>query len=297
MSLLTNCRAFLPACLSLGALLCVLPVLADAPVLPAPLVPAAGPIQAQSIPLQHAVPGDILKTMHWDQRAALPVGVTSIVGVPVSNSLLVQATPAGLAEVRELVKLLDIAPRLVEIRFALAKTTPAALDALGIDFDLVPQPGLGGMPPTFMRYATGSRVSQLLQTLTKQKAILSSSVVVTANNRDAALSLSGGQAISGLPDVTSFTYSVIPRVNSDDSVTMALHPQAAWRVAGKTNPDGSPAAPMQDLRTLRTVRSGATLVIANLFAGAAGAKGDQLLLFVTPTIVSTGKGPAAITVK
>lgn len=187
MSLLTDRRAFLPACLMLGTLLCALPALADTP-----LVPAAGAVQAQSIPLRHVAPGDILKIMHWDQRAALPVGVTSIVGVPISNSLLVQATPAGLAEVRELIKLLDIAPRLVEIRFALAKTTPAALDALGIDFDLVPQPGSGGAPPTFMEYATGSRVSQLLQTITKQRALLSSSVVVTANNRDAALSLSGG---------------------------------------------------------------------------------------------------------
>ena len=262
-----------------------------------PAVPAAGVVQAQSIPLRHAAPGDILKTMRWDQRAALPAGVTSIVGVPVSNSLLVQATPAGLAEVRGLVRLLDVAQRQVQIRFALAKITPAALDALGINLDLVPQPGPVGTPPTFMGYANGNIVSQLLQTLAKRRAILSSSVVMTANSRDSTLSLSGGQAISGLPDVTSFTYDVTPRVNSDDTVTLALHPQAAWRVAGKSNPDGTPVVTTQGLRTLRTVRSGDTLVITNLFAGAAGAKGEQLLLFVTAAIISTDKGPAAMTVK
>ncbi len=292
MSLLTDRRVFLSACLTLGALLCALPTLAESPA-----VPAAGAIQAQTITLQNVVPGDLLKTMHWDQRATLPPGVTSIVGVPISNSLLVQATPAGLAEVRDLVKLLDIAPRLVEIRFALAKTPPAALDALGINFDLVPQPGLGGTPPTVMGYATGHIVSLLLQTLTKQRAVLSSSVVITANNHDSTLSLSGGQAISGLPNVTAFTYSVTPRVNSDDTVTMALHPQATWRVVGKTNSDGTPTATTQDLHTLRTVRSGDTLVLTNLFAGAAGAKGEHLLLFVTPTIISTGGDTAAVTVK
>lgn len=97
--------------------------------------------------------------------------------------------------------------------------------------------------------------------------------------------------------MTSFTYSVTPRVNSDDTVTMALHPQATWHVAGKTAPDGTLAATTQDLRTLRTVRSGDTLVITNLFAGAAGAKGEQLLLFVTPTIISTDKSTVTMTVK
>ena len=63
MSLLTDRRAFLPACLTLGALLCAPPTFADAPA-----VPAAPTAQAQTLALQNTVPSDILKALHWDQR-------------------------------------------------------------------------------------------------------------------------------------------------------------------------------------------------------------------------------------
>lgn len=56
MSLLTNRRSFLPACLTLGTLLCALPVLADAP--------AVGTAKPQMLILQNVVPRDILKALH-----------------------------------------------------------------------------------------------------------------------------------------------------------------------------------------------------------------------------------------
>lgn len=283
-----NCRAFLPVCLTLGALLCSLPAPADTPA-----APAAAPT-AQAILLQHTVPGDILKALHWDQGAqrfdgtaqVRVEGVTQISAQPTTNSLSVVATPAGFAKVQQLVKILDVAQRQVQIKFALTRAAAADLKASGIRFDVIPYPGLPSLPESNLGYASGiPAVVQFLQTLRMQGAVFQSPTVITTNNVDASLSLSG-QPVPALPTVESFTFAATPRVNSDGTVTLALHPQAALRVAGKTNPDGTPATALQDLRTLRTVRSGDTLVIANLFPGAAGDR--QLLLFVTPTILGYG---------
>lgn len=292
MPLLFKRLAFLPACLTLGTLLCALPTLAASPAAPA----AGVAVKTQTLLLQHVVPGDLLKTLHWDQAAGLPEGVTQISALPATNSLSVVATPSGFAKVRQLVKILDVAQRQVQIKFALANATAADLKASGIRFDVIPYPGLLSLPEANLGYASGiPAVVQFLQTLRTQGTVLQSPTVITTNNVDAALSVSG-QPVPALPAVESFTFAATPRVNSDDTVTLALHPQAVLRVAGKTSPDGTPATALQDLRTLRTVRSGDTLVITNLFPGAAGA-GSQLLLFVTPTIMPTGKGAAVMTVK
>ncbi len=52
----------------------------------------------------------------------------------------------------------------------------------------------------------------------------------------------------------------------------------------------------REIKTLRTVKSGDTMVIIMLPAAHA-AGGKRLLLFATPTIVPTGKGAAVMTVK
>lgn len=291
-----NRRAFLPACLTLGTLLYALPpppVFADSPA-----APAADAAQAKTLLLQNAVPGEILKAMHWDRAANLPEGVTRISAQPATNSLSVVATPAGLAKVKQMVKLLDIVQRQVQIKMALANATAADLKAAGIRFDVIPDPGPPHPSGAEIGYAAGiAAVGQFLQTLIKQGAVLQSPTVITTNNVDAALSISGGQPIPTLPDVESFTFAATPRVNSDDTVTLVLHPHATWRVAGKSNADGTPVIATESLDTTRTLRSGDTLVFTNLFAGAAGGGDRQILLFVTPTTLPTNKGPAAMTVK
>lgn len=282
MALMPDYRAFLPVCLLLGALFCAPPTRADTPAAP-------GAVQAQRLVLRHVVPEEIVKALHWDQRAHLPPGVTDITSLPVSSSLLVQATPAGLAEVRELVKLLDIAPRPVQIRMALARVTEADLKASGIDFALFSFPAA---PRTRTGYAAGKDVARFAEALQRRGAVVQSSGIFTFNNKEANLSLSGGQPIPALPNVETFSFAVTPRVNSDDTLTLALCPKMSWRAVGKANPPGLLARNQSwDLETLRTLRSGDTLVITNLFVGATGVKGDQLLLFVTPTLMPGEDGP------
>jgi hypothetical protein len=269
---LTNLRA----CLTLGALLCSLPVLADAPA-----APIAGEMHWQTLLLQHVVPGDILKALHWDKAAGLPAGVTNVYALQSNNSLLVRATPAGFAQVRDLVRVLDVEPRRVQIRFALAHATDAGLKASGVIFESAPLPSLLTVPMPDTKYATGNGVAALLQALTRQGAVTQSPVLTTSNNVDAGVTFSTPSQSLG---VASVTFAATPRVNSDDSVTLVLHPSFS---------DGTVK---REIRTLRTVRSGDTMVLV-LPSPIPDAGGKNLLLFVTPTLLSGGSGPAAMTVK
>ena len=284
MSLLTERRAFLPACLILGTLLCALPILA-AP----PAAPAAGAAKAQMLNLQNTVPGDILRALHWDQNAqrfdsAATIrveGVARISALPATNSLSVVATPGGFAKVRDLVRVLDVAPRQVQVKFALANATDADLKASGLAFESAPLPSLLDVPMPDTKYAVGNRAALFLQTLTKQGAVAEAPVFTTSNNVAASLRLTT-PAQSQV--VSSRTFAVTPRVNSDDSVTLALHPVFL---------DG---AVRREIKTLHTVKNGDTLLIV-MRPNARIVGGKSLLLFVTPTILSTGKGPAVMTVK
>jgi type II secretory pathway component GspD/PulD (secretin) len=275
MTLPPNRRAFLPACLTLGTLLCALPALADSPAVP------AGVVQAKTLPLQNAVPGEILKTLHWDQAANLPAGVTQISAQPATNSLSVVATPAGLAQVRQIIKMMDIAPRQVQIKMALAHVTDADLKASGVVFESAPLPSLLTLPMPDTKYAAGSAVALLLQTVTKRGAVTQAPVITTTNNVAASIAQS-----TTLPSqaVLSETFAVTPRINSDDSVTLALHLVLL---------DGTAK---REIKTLRTVQNRDTLVLAMLSSDPAKGRGS-LLLFATPTIVTTNKGAATLTVK
>ena len=259
-----------------AAFLCAMPVTAHS----APADPPAAAASSQTIVLQHIMPGDLLKSLHWDTAAALPAGVTQITAVPATNALAVVATPDGLAQVQEIVALADIAPRQVRIEFALTGLTDAAVKASGIPFDLIPVPDATGKMRGEMMYAAGPKVTAWLRTLQARKISLASSVVTTTSNVDTSLQLSSFP--SSLPNLEALKFALTPRVGDDGVDTLALHPFATWRVPGKLDADGTPATSTEGLRSERTVRDGETLVFINLFAGAAGT-GKQLALFVTPT--------------
>lgn len=254
--MLTLPRGLVPACLTLGVLLSALPLLADTPA--APSVSVSG---AQTIVLQHVVPGDILKMMHWDLPSKLPAGVTQIVSVPTQNALLVTATPAGLAQVREIARLLDIVPRPVQIKFALASLSETDLKASGLGFSFVPLTA-SDLHQGFVRYTGGPLADRLLQTLVNKQAVTEVADITTNNNVAASAALS----VTSLP-LISQQISVIPRINADDSLTLNLH--AAF----------SQGAKKREVSTITTLKSGELLVLVMPPA----TTGEQnLLLFVTP---------------
>ena len=210
----------------------------------------------------------------------LPEGVTRIQALPRRHALSVTATPDGFNSLRELVALLDFAPRRVQIKFALAHATAADLQASGLHgLDLVPATGVGAgnaAPSGFVGMASGASAVQLLRTLRLRKAVRLSPVFVTTNNAEVRSSFSGTAL---LPGWKTFTVAASPRVNSDNSVTLRLHPAVSKRSPGTSS------VTTQEIQTLRTVKSGETLALINLFPRAT----DGLVLFVTPTVLMEGK--------
>jgi RNA polymerase sigma factor (sigma-70 family) len=230
--------------------------------------PVGAILPTQTIVLQHVVPLDIVKSQNWDQAASLPAGVTKVEAVSDQNALLVTATPEGFAKVQEIIKSLDVEPRQVQIQAAYADVTEADLGASGVNFSLVPlDKPQAGSTPVLVRYASGSPAVGLLQTLTKQQAVKLAPDITTTNTVTANIhittKLSSGQT-------ASTEFSVTPRINSDNSVTLALR---------LTLSDGTVK---REISTLRTVANGDTIVIVKP-PDVSQPNGKNLLLFVTPT--------------
>lgn len=249
-------RGLVPVCLTLGALMSAMPLRADTPA--APVIQASSP---QIIVLQNVVPSDIVKLMHWDLPSRLPAGVTQIVSVPLQNALLVTATPAGLAQVRQSVKSADVEPRQVQIKVVCANLSEADLKASGLELDLAPLPA-PDLKQGFIRSTAGPLAARFLQTLTSKKAVTIEPIITSSNNVGASLRLSA----TDLPSVSQ-QISVTPRINSDNSIILAL--SAAF----------SEGATKQAVSTLRTLKSGETLILPPASAGE-----KNLLLFVTSTL-------------
>ncbi len=278
-------------------------------------------------------------------QAQLPDGVSKLFALQSTNTIIVYGTTDGYQTVRQIVKLLDVAPRQVQIKVEFVTASVTDVDALGINFDLVPYPGLevssgqgngpfggvvSGVPPTFLQYATGNIVAQLFQTLTRTRGkVVQAPLITTTNNVPASIQIvtqipfftttavaAGGiggqvgtsQQANFLPLTTGLT--IVPRINADDSVTMNLQPQIS-DTTGQASVNGIPPTIQQTLTTLRTVRSGDTMVLGGLvrkqetassqripiladipfFGGIFRTRNKQindqeLLIFVTPTIIS-----------
>ena len=86
------------------------------------------------------------------------------------------------------------------------------MDNLGINFDLVPYPGLEfgtqngnstistAAQPTFLQYATGNIVAQLFQTLTRTRGkVVQAPLITTTNNVHGAASTSTRRSRSSPP--------------------------------------------------------------------------------------------------
>jgi len=282
------------------------------------------------------------------QGGQLPTGVARIFALQSNNSLLIEATPEGYNQVKQIVKILDVAPRQVQIKVEFVTASVADVDNLGINFDLVPFPGLEvgtqngsstistAATPTFLQYATGNIVAQLFQTLTRTRGkVVQAPLITTTNNVTASIEVNtqipfftttvvqNGGLNGGTQQGTQANFltlqtglTVTPRINSDDSVTLNLNPQIT-DTTGQAAVGGIPPTIQQRVQTLRTVRSGDTMVLGglvrkqetqstiripllaelpilgSLFRTRSKQTNDQeLLIFVTPTIIGESNDSA-----
>ena len=261
--------AALAAVVALGG--AALPPLAHAisPHKTTPPLPAAQAAGAKTLFLQHTTPTDVLSLMHWNRPVNLPAGVTQIKPLPAQNALSVVATPAGLAKVREIVKILDIEPRQVQIKYAYAPASDADLKASGIDFQDAPQTE-PGLKPLSVTSGAGDRASRFLEALTQRGTVTQGPVVTTTSDVQASISMS---STAPAQEVEFLTFAATPRINGDNSVTLTLHPIFTINNV------------RHEINIFRTVKSGETMVI--VIPTAAPRTADKnLLLFVTPTVLA-----------
>lgn len=225
---------------------------------------------------------------------ALPDGVDRIFALQGDNSLFIEATPDGFNRVRDIVKNLDIAPRQVQIKVEFVTAAIADVDAFGINFSLVPFPGIevsnnqgsqanvNSVPQTFVSVASGNIVAQLFSSLVRTRGkVVQAPLITTTNNVTAQITITTQipfitttNVVGGNGNVTSNTaqnflnistgLAVSPRINSDDTVTLNLSPQISDTSGQPALTGGPPPTITQSLTTLRTVHNGETMVLGGL---------------------------------
>lgn len=206
------------------------------------------------------------------------------------NTLIVQGTQAELDAFREIVALLDVAPRQVEISTQFIEVEANIFEAFGLEWTtsggnwdiLTGGTGLAGN--LLARFASDNFRASLGLALTRSKGrIVNAPRIVTLNNQFAEFSVTTDipyfvpetQVTQGVV-TTTFTplfipvvngLFVTPRINADDTISMWLEPELTDQVGLVVAPDGSTPVPItssQYASALVRVPDGDTAVIGGL---------------------------------
>lgn len=223
------------------------------------------------------------------QPDLLPDGVDRLIALQADNSILVLATPEGYSELRKLISQIDVRAKQVEIKVQFVTAAVQDLDALSLNFSLLPMPGLGissnlatGTPQTIsLQYAAGNAALTLLAGLSRTHSkTVQAPLVTTTNNTQASIQINqivyyntsttvvagGGTAVTN-NNVNQLRLTtglfVTPRINGDDSVTLQLFPQVTT-LSGTAQNGQPPPSITESVSTLRTVKNNETMVLGGL---------------------------------
>jgi hypothetical protein len=216
-----------------------------------------------------------------------PDGINSIIADMQDNSLLVRGDTQGIQELRQIIQLLDIPAKQVQIKAEFITASVTTVDSFGINFQLVPAPNLTGSftgntqtGSTTVEFAEGNLVAEMQATLSKDATNVVSAPLVTAtNNTPATFSVTenipyntSSTSVSGSGTATTSSsvgslevqsgLQVTPQINGDNSVTLRLSlPETSTTPSGGDLP---PTVTTQSITTLRTVANGETMVLGGL---------------------------------
>lgn len=272
-------------------------------------------------------------------RGLIPQDIDYFMYDPNDNSIVVRGTEEAIAELQTQISRFDVAPRqvLVKVEFI---TTSSSLDkAIGYDvnyerantfFGTIAGSFARSADPIFLTYSTGNvtlRLRALLNSGTGKT--VNSPIIRTLNNQPATLQdttttteYTSTVTSNSAGNVTSFTatqitiatgITVSPRINGDDTITMALSPQVSGFGQERIAPDGTTSTRdilTQQIRCIARVHDGETIVLGGLntkddteqikrypilgdlpivgqfFRSSVITKShSELLIFVTPTII------------
>jgi general secretion pathway protein D len=226
------------------------------------------------------------------QGALLPEGIESVLAYDVDNTLIVRySDPEGLRELKEIVRLLDIAPKQLMIRAEFVEVRQDDLRSFGIDWQIARGslsastfPGQYAQGDVVVNYATGSLISQLRASLVEGKGrLVNAPMATTTNNVPVSLLIGtqvpiitnsvafgqGGQGIT-VPSITTIGVgsgiSVLPRINGDGSISMVVNPQISDIISEVANPAGGtiPIISTQTVTVVRRIGNNETMVIGGL---------------------------------
>ena len=258
--------------------------------------------------------------------AFMPDGITEPPTAALDqNALLVRGTPKAVDEFAELVRMLDVPPKQVNIEVKLLNIVSKADEGWGADlmgrnrnaeFFLQGPAPLG---PT-IRIA-GDNVNALLAAnrSTTRSNNTAAAHVTTSNNTPAVVRAAtvipvvlasvtfdqfGNRQVDYTIDAvaTGIELFVLPRISADDSVTMRLQPSFIDATGQVVGPDGSTAPILQEagVDTVVRVKDGETLLLGGFprsnqalqatglpvnFRKSSSIEDIDSLLFVTPRIV------------
>jgi type II secretory pathway component GspD/PulD (secretin) len=217
-----------------------------------------------------------------------PKTITSIIADGQDNSLLVQGDAEGIQELRQIIQLLDIPAKQVQIKAEFITASVTQVDQFGINFQLVPAPNISTAftgstvtGSTVVEFSQGNLVAELqAQLSTDASKVVSAPLLTATNNTLASISFSeeipyntSSTAVNGSGTATTSSsvgflyvqsgFSITPQINGDNSVTMDLTlPNTT------TNPSSDTSLPptttTQFIHTVRTVANGETMVLGGL---------------------------------
>ena len=269
------------------------------------------------------------------QRSIRPDGINNIIANDADNSLLVEYDDVeGLNRLREIVRLLDVPPKQVIIKAEFVNVSVSDADSFGIDWRFQPAGNIdvqlppqsqSGSPSLLLAYASGNAVANLRAALTHNTSnLLQAPIISTTNNRAASINVNttvsiaqtvvipvlNGPAVTAtqqVPVTASNGLTVLPHINGDNSISLAVQPQLQ---TVNLRADGGFDATSEALTTYRRIANGETMVlggfinkqdnlniqrvpllsslpiIGNLFTQRDHSiTGSEVLVFITPTII------------
>jgi general secretion pathway protein D len=271
-------------------------------------------------------------------QGLVPDGITFISYNPTNNSLIAQGTDEALTELQRRVSDFDEAPRQVLIKVEFITTTNSLDKDFGVDMlyqrgtvsaGTVPGTFTSQSDPVIFNYATGNITARLRTFLSEGKGkVVNAPVLRTLNNEPASVyneidtwiffnqTVATGSVILNEENPTEFpiitNLNVTPRINGDDSITVALAPNIRTIVGTSVDPTGNeyPNVSVQSVALVTRVKNGDTIVLGGLTSKSDNTSvnkvpvlgdlpivgqffrhttvtntQDELLIFVTPTIV------------
>jgi type II secretory pathway component GspD/PulD (secretin) len=212
-----------------------------------------------------------------------------VLSYPLDNSLIVRGDPDAIADLKTVIRLLDIPPIQLQIKVEQIAVTTGAQRSLGFDWsvlnnNIAVQSNLGNSGPSgsiAVALATGNFRAQLAALLTSNKAtVIQSATLTTQNNVPASINtfstsyvfIPQNQQIQGAGLVTTFTPVAIniptslqatPRVNGDGTITMFIPFQISQQTGESVGPNGEriPNSFTSLIAVVRRVPNGGTVVL------------------------------------